>query len=179
MFSREDKADRNTFMNAVRTEGKLILDRCKVVRELINDDIFEDMSFRYDDPIDVNNDNLSDLESVIQYILSDAWEKEYNEIFDALDEIGANYRIDSDEDEMIRFTIIIMYGDYRLFVDIVLRSDNSLQILSYYMNTDDDIEDIGHELPVEKEENMSWKDIVSIWISELKRIADEGWELFS
>lgn len=179
MFSREDKADRNTFMNAVRTEGKLILDRCKVVRELINDDIFEDMSFRYDDPIDVNVDNLSDLESVIQYILSDAWEKEYNEIFDALDEIGANYRIDSDEDEMIRFTIIIMYGDYRLFVDIVLRSDNSLQILSYYMNTDDDIEDIGHQLPVEKEENMSWKDIVSIWISELKRIADEGWELFS
>jgi hypothetical protein len=179
MFSREDKADRNTFMNAVRTEGKLILDRCKAVRELINDDIFKDMSYRYDEPIDVNDDNLSDLESVIQFILSDAWEKEYNEIFDALDEIGASYLIDSDEDELIQFTIIIMYGDYRLFVDIALRSDNRLKILSYYMNTDADIDDIDNELPVEKEENMSWKDIVSIWISELKRIADEGWELFS
>jgi hypothetical protein len=179
MFSREDKTNRNTYMNAVRTEGKLILDRCKAVRELINDDIFEDMSYRYDEPIDVNDDNLSDLESFIQFILSDAWEKEYNEIFDALDEIGASYLIDSDEDELIQFTIIIMYGDYRLFVDIALRSDNRLKILSYYMNTDADIDDIDNELPVEKEENMSWKDIVSIWISELKRIADEGWELFS
>lgn len=179
MFSREDKADRNTFMNAVRMEGKLILDRCKVVRELINDDIFEDISYRYDEPIDVNDDNLSDLESVIKFILSDAWEKEYNEIFDALDEIEANYRIDSDEEELIRFIIIIVYGDYHLSVDIGLRSDNSLNILSYYMNTDADIEDIDNELPVEKEENMSWRDIVSIWISELKRIADEGWELFS
>lgn len=178
MFSREDKADRNTFMNAVRTEGKLILDRCKVVRELINDDIFEDISFRYDDPIDVNDDNLSDLESVIRFILSDAWEKEYNEIFDALDEIEANYKIDSDEEELIRFTIIIVYGDYHLSVDIGLRSDNNLNILSYYMNTDAEMEDIDNEFPVEKEENMSWRDIVSIWISELKRIADEGWELF-
>jgi hypothetical protein len=177
MFSREDKADRNTFMNAVRAEVKLILDRCKVVRELINDDIFEDISFRYDEPIDVNVDNLLDLESDIQFILSDAWEKEYNEIFDALDETKANYQIDSDEDELIRFTIIIMHGDYHLSVDIGLR-DNSLNILSYYMNTDADIDDIDNELPVEKEENVSWKDIASIWISELKRIADEGWELF-
>lgn len=178
MFSREDKADRNTFMNAIRTEGQLILDRCKVVRELINDDIFEDISYRYDEPIDVNDGNLSDLESVIQFILSDAWEKEYNEIFDALDEIEANYRIDSDEEELIQFTIIIVYGDYHLSVDIGLRSDNKLNILSYYMNTDADIEDIDNELPVEKEENVTWRDIVSIWISELKRIADEGWELF-
>lgn len=179
MFSREDKANRNTFMNAVRTEGKLILDRCKVVRELINDDIFEDMSYRYDEPIDVNDDNLSDLESAIQFILSDVWEKEYNEIFDALDEIEANYQIDSNEEELMRFIIIIMYGDYHLSVDIGSR-DNGLKILCYYMNTDADIiEDIDNDLPVEKEENVSWKDIVSIWISELKRIADEGWELFS
>lgn len=179
MFSREDKANRNTYMRAVRTEGKLILDRCKAVRELINDDIFEDISCWYDEPIDVNDDNLSDLESVIQFILSDEWEKEYNEIFDALDEIEANYLIDSDEEELIRFTIIIVYGDYHLSVDIALRSDNRLKILSYYMNTVADITDIDNELPVEKEENVSWKDIVSIWISELKRIADEGWELFS
>lgn len=111
--------------------------------------------------------------------MSDAWEKEYNEIFDALDEIEANYLIDSDEYELIRFTIIIVYGDYHLSVDIGLRSDNSLNILSYYMNTDADIEDIDNELPVEKEENVSWRDIVSIWISELKRIANEGWELFN
>jgi hypothetical protein len=70
-----------------------------------------------------------------------------------------------------------MHGDYHLSVDIGLR-DNSLNILSYYMNTDADIDDIDNELPVEKEENVSWKDIASIWISELKRIADEGWELF-
>ena len=112
------------------------------------------------------------------FILSDNWEKEYNEIFDALDESKIEYRIDSDEEELIRFTIILIHDEYHLLVDIGIRDDH-LDIMNYYINTEEDINDIPNTLPLERKDCGSWRDIISIWISELKRIADEGWELFS
>ena len=86
--------------------------------------------------------------------------------------------IDSDEEELIRFTIILIHDEYHLLVDIGIRDDH-LDIMNYYINTEEDINDIPNTLPLERKDCGSWRDIISIWISELKRIADEGWELFS
>ena len=179
MFSREDKTDRNTFMNAIRTEAALIRDRLMGLHKLMNDDIFMDMHDMYDSPIQINVPNLLKLENIVKFILSDKWEKEYNELFDALDESGVEYVITSKEDsELICFTIILKPSEYHLLIDIRTCS-NKIDISEYYMNTCDFIDEIPNKLPENKDKNVPWKQIVSIWLSEIQRIADEGWELFS
>lgn len=179
MFSREDKANRNTYMKAVREEAVLIHDRLTAVQELMMDDNYLDISYSCDKtPVSISEESINQIECKLMFILSDSWEKEYNEIFDALDESKIEYRIDSDEEELIRFTIILIHDEYHLLVDIGIRDDH-LDIMDYYINTDEDINDIPNTLPLEKKDCGSWRDIASIWISELKRIADEGWELFS
>jgi hypothetical protein len=179
MFSREDKANRNAYMKAVRDEAILIHDRLTTVQELMNDDNYLDIAYGCDtEPVSISYESINQIECKLMFILSDSWEKEYNEIFDALDESKIEYRIDSDEEELIRFTIILIHDEYHLLVDIGIRDDH-LDIMDYYINTEEDINDIPNTLPLERKDCGSWRDIVSIWISELKRIADEGWELFS
>jgi hypothetical protein len=179
MFSREDKANRNTYMKAVREEAVLIHDRLTAVQELMKDDNYLDISYSCDKtPVSISEESINQIKCKLMFILSDNWEKEYNEIFDALDESKIEYRIDSDEEELIRFTIILIHDEYHLLVDIGIRDDH-LDIMDYYINTEEDINDIPNTLPLERKDCGSWRDIVSIWISELKRIADEGWELFS
>lgn len=178
MFSRKDKANRNTYMKAVREKTVLIHDRLTAVQELMMDDNYLDISYSCDEtPVSISEESINQIECKLMFILSDSWEKEYNEIFDALDESKIEYRIDSDEEELIRFTIILIHDEYHLLVDIGIRDDH-LDIMDYYINTDDDINDIPNTLPLEKKDCGSWRDITSIWISELKRIADEGWELY-
>ena len=178
MFSKEDKANRNTYMKAVREEAVLIHNRLTAVQELMNDDNYLDISYSCDyTPVSISEEAIKQIECKLTFILSDDWQKEYNEIFDALDESEIEYRIDSDEEELIRFSIIIIHGEYHLLADIGIRDDH-LDIMSYYTNTEADIDDIPNTLPLEKKDCGSWKDIVSIWMSELKRIADEGWELY-
>lgn len=178
MFSKEDKANRNTYMKAVKEEAMLIQDRLTAVQELMNDDNYLDISYSCDyTPVSISEEAIKQIECKLTFILSDDWQKEYDEIFDALDESKIEYRIDSDEEELIRFSIILIHGEYHLLIDIGIRDDH-LDIMSYYMNTEADIDDIPNILPLEKEDYGSWKDIVSIWMSELKRIADEGWELY-
>jgi hypothetical protein len=179
MFSREDKANRNTYMKAVREKAVLIHDRLTAVQELMMDDNYLDISYSCDKiPVSISDESINQIKCKLMFILSDNWEKEYNEIFDALDESKIEYRIDSDEEELIRFTIILIHDEYHLLVDIGIRDDH-LDIMDYYINTEEDINDIPNTLPLERKDCGSWRDIVSIWISELKRIADEGWELFS
>ena len=145
----------------------------------MKDDNYLDISYSCDKmPVSISEESINQIECKLTFILSDSWEKEYNEIFDALDESKIEYRIDSDEEELIRFTIILIHDEYHLLVDIGIRNDH-LDIMDYYINTDEDINDIPNTLPLEKKDCGSWRDITSIWISELKRIADEGWELFS
>ena len=178
MFSKEDKENRNTYMKAVREEAVLIHNRLTAVQELMNDDNYLDISYSCDyTPVSISEEAIKQIECKLTFILSDDWQKEYNEIFDALDESEIEYRIDSDEEELIRFIIIIIHREYHLLVDIGIRDDH-LDIMSYYMNTEAWIDDIPNTLPLEKKDCGSWKDIVSVWISELKRIESEGWELF-
>ena len=178
MFSKEDKENRNTYMKAVREEAVLIHNRLTAVQELMNDDNYLDISYSCDyTPVSISEEAIKQIECKLTFILSDDWQKEYNEIFDALDESEIEYRIDSDEEELIRFSIIIIHGEYHLLADIGIRDDH-LDIMSYYMNTEAWIDDIPNTLPLEKKDCGSWKDIVSVWISELKRIESEGWELF-
>ena len=178
MFSKEDKANRNTYMKAVREEAVLIQERLTAVQELMMDDNYLDISYSCDyTPVSISEEAIKQIECKLTFILSDDWQKEYNEIFDALDESEIEYRIDSDEEELIRFSIIIIHGEYHLLADIGIRDDH-LDIMSYYTNTEADIDDIPNTLPLEKKDCGSWKDIISIWMSELKRIADEGWELY-
>ena len=177
MFSKEDKENRNTYMKAVREEAVLIHNRLTAVQELMNDDNYLDISYSCDyTPVSISEEAIKQIECKLTFILSDDWQKEYNEIFDALDESEIEYRIDSDEEELIRI-IIIIHREYHLLVDIGIRDDH-LDIMSYYMNTEAWIDDIPNTLPLEKKDCGSWKDIVSVWISELKRIESEGWELF-
>ena len=178
MFDREDKANRNTYMKAVREEAVLIHNRLTAVQELMNDDNYLDISYSCDyTPVSISEEAIKQIECKLTFILSDDWQKEYNEIFDALDESEIEYRIDSDEEELIRFTIIIIHGEYHLLADIGIRDDH-LDIMSYYINTEADIDDIPNTLPLEKKDCGSWKGVVSVWISELKRIKSEGWELY-
>ena len=178
MFSKEDKANRNTYMKAVREEAVLIQERLTAVQELMMDDNYLDISYSCDyTPVSISEEAIKQIECKLTFILSDDWQKEYNEIFDALDESEIEYRIASDEEELIRFSIIIIHGEYHLLADIGIRDDH-LDIMSYYTNTEADIDDIPNTLPLEKKDCGSWKDIISIWMSELKRIADEGWELY-
>lgn len=178
MFSKKDKANRNTYMKAVRDEAILIHDRLTTVQELMNDDNYLDISYSCDKtPVSISEESINQIECKLMFILSDVWEKEYNEIFDALDESKIEYRIDSDEEELIRFTIILIHDKYHLLVDIGIRNDH-LDIMDYYINTDEDINDIPNTLPLEKKDCRNWKEVVSVWISELKRIESEGWELY-
>lgn len=179
MFDREDKANRNTYMKAVREEAMLIHNRLTAVQELMNDDNYLDISYSCDyTPVSISEEAIKQIECKLTFILSDDWQKEYNEIFDALDESEIEYRIDSDEEEVIRFSIILIHGKYHLLVDIGIRDDH-LDIMSYYMNTDAYIDDIPNSLPLEKKDCESWKEVVSVWISELKRIESTCWRLFS
>ena len=177
MFSKEDKSNRISFMKAVRTEAELIRDRLMGLHKLMNDDIFIDINERYYSPIKINVPDLMELENRIKFILTDKWLKELNELFDALDQSGVEYAIDTDDAELISFTIILKPSDYHLFADICAYDDR-IDICGYYTNTDAEIESIDNDLPEDKDDNVSWKEIVSIWISELKRIEDEGWELW-
>ena len=178
MFSKEDKENRNTYMKAVREEAVLIQERLTAVQELMNDDNYLDISYSCDyTPVSISEEAIKQIECKLTFILSDDWQKEYNEIFDALDESKIEYRIDSDEEELIRFSIIIIHGEYHLLADIGIRDDH-LDIMSYYTNTEADIDDIPNTLPLEKKDCGSWKEVVSVWISELKRIKSEGWELY-
>lgn len=178
MFDREDKANRNTYMKAVREEAVLIHNRLTAVQELMNDDNYLDISYSCDyTPVSISEEAIKQIECKLTFILSDDWQKEYNEIFDALDESEIEYRIDSDEEELIRFSIILIHGKYHLLADIGIRDDH-LDIMSYYTNTEADIDDIPNTLPLEKKDCGSWKEVVSVWISELKRIKSEGWELY-
>lgn len=179
MFSKEDKANRNTYMKAVREEAVLIQDRLTAVQELMNDDNYLDISYSCDEtPVCISKDAIHQIEDKLMFILSDRWKDEYDAIFDALDESKIEYRIDSDEEELIRFSIILIHGKYHLLVDIGIRVGH-LDIMAYYINTEADIDDIPNTLPLEKKDCGSWKEIVSVWISELKRIESEGWVLFS
>ena len=178
MFSKEDKENRNTYMKAVREEAVLIQERLTAVQELMNDDNYLDISYSCDyTPVSISEEAIKQIECKLTFILSDDWQKEYNEIFDALDESKIEYRIDSDEEELIRFSIILIHGKYHLLADIGIRDDH-LDIMSYYTNTEADIDDIPNTLPLEKKDCGSWKEVVSVWISELKRIKSEGWELY-
>lgn len=178
MFSKEDKENRNTYMKAVREEAVLIQERLTGVQELMMDDNYLDISYSCDyTPVSISEEAIKQIECKLTFILSDDWQKEYNEIFDALDESKIEYRIDSDEEELIRFSIILIHGKYHLLVDIGIRVSH-LDIMSYYTNTEADIDDIPNTLPLEKKDCGSWKEVVSVWISELKRIKSEGWELY-
>ena len=178
MFSRKDKSNRNAYMKAVRDEAILIHDRLTTVQELMNDDNYLDIAYGCDtEPVLISEESINQIEDKLTFVLSDVWEKEYNEIFDALDESKIEYRIDSDEEELIRFTIILIHNKYHLCVDIGIRVDH-LDIMDYYMNTEADTDEIPNTLPVEKKDCRNWKDVVSVWISELKRIESEGWELY-
>jgi hypothetical protein len=177
MFSKEDKANRNTYMKAVRDEASLIRDRLMGLHKLMNDDTFIELHELYHTPIQINIPNLLELEDIVKFILSDRWEKEYNELFDALDQSGVEYSIDSDTEELISFIIILKPSDYHLLVELCTYKDG-IDIFSYYTNTDVELECIDNSFPENKDDNVSWKEIVSIWISELKRIESEGWELY-
>lgn len=177
MFSKEDKSNRISFMKAVRTEAELIRDRLMGLHKLMNDDIFIDVHETFDSPIRIDIPQLLELENRIKFILTDKWSEEMNELFDALDQSGVKYVIDTDDAELISFTIILKPSDYHLSVDICAYDDR-IDICGYYTNTDAEIESIDNNLPEDKDDNVSWKEIVSIWISELKRIEDEGWELW-
>lgn len=178
-FTEQDRKDRNTFMNAVRTEAGLIRDRLMGLHKLMNDAIFVELHDMYDAPIQINVPNLLKLENRVKFILSDKWEKEYNELFDALDESGVEYSIFNLKDsELICFTLVLKPSEYHLAINMYTYS-NRIDISEYYMNTYDYIDEIPNKFPENKNENMPWKQVVSIWLSEIQRIADEGWELFS
>ena len=82
MFSREDKANRNTYMKAVREEAMLIHDRLTAVQELMKDDNYLDISYSCDKmPVSISEESINQIEDKLTFVLSDVWEKEYNEIY--------------------------------------------------------------------------------------------------